>query len=98
MAYAIGKTATIRNGKFIPGGEKFEVSLAETESLKAAGFEILPDSPKSDNINNKPEDETEGKLEDTDGKISETEEVAPVMGGASSKAKATSKVSAAKEG
>lgn len=106
MPYAIGKTATIRNGKFIPGGTEFEVSLAETENLKAAGFEILPESQKSGNTNNKPEIKTSGKAGNTSGKIEGTKEgsskvpskqATTTMGGTSSKAKVASKVTTKKE-
>ena len=93
MLYAIGKTATIRNGAVVPGGKAFEISVAEVEGLKASGFEILSenpsDRPEVDSINiltkNKPSVNPVLNLE----KISETIEspkASPkVLSGGSSK-------------
>jgi len=79
MPYAICKTATLRQGQFIPGGTPFEVSLEEIPALKAAGFTIVEQEtdvrPNSGGINNTPEVETERIPQNFPGKISGSEEL-----------------------
>jgi len=94
MPYVIGKTATLRQGQFIPGGRPFEVSLEEVPALQEAGFTVVASKtdlrPDSANINYTPEVQTERIPENFPGKISGSEElfdnVGPkVLSGATSK-------------
>ena len=79
MPYAICKTATLRQGQFIPGGKPFEVSLEEVPALREAGLTIIESEtslrPNSGSINNTPEVETTCIPENFPGKISGSEEL-----------------------